>query len=178
MSKQSIVLQQAEFSPKIKGFVLLIGAILLTITIFGIILLPFWLLGVGQRIGRRYFENLSCQLTSRHLEFKKGIFFKVEKTIPLENIQDLTFITNPILQLFHLQMLKIETAGSSNVNGSDMKLLGIIHLDKFKTAVLNQRDILTERKDSNSHSSHGNEDTKVLMEIRDLLKQIRDQREA
>jgi len=44
------------------------------------------------------------------LEFKKGIFFRVEKTIPLENIQDLTFNEDPLLRYLDLRVLKIETA--------------------------------------------------------------------
>jgi putative membrane protein len=175
MKSKPTVLKEAQFSPKIKGFVLLLGALLMAVSIVGIVLLPFWLLGLGQYLGKRYYESLSCRLTTRHLEFKKGVFFKVEKTIPLENIQDLTFINNPILQIFDLQMLKIETAGSSNVNGSDMKLLGIINLSDFKTEVLDQRDVLTERYESGM-SENASSDSAVLLEIRDLLQKILDQR--
>ena len=96
-------------------------------------------MGLGQYISKRYYENISCELSSNHLEFKKGVLFKVEKTIPLENIQDLTFIENPLLKHLDLRILKIETAGQSNPKGSDMKLIGIIDSVDFKKKVLYQR---------------------------------------
>ncbi len=150
-------------------------AFILTLTIIGIPLLIFWFLGLGQYISRRYYENLKCKLTDRHLEFKKGVFFKVEKTIPLENIQDLTFIENPLLNYLDLRILKIETAGQSNPQGSDMKLVGIINSSDFKESVLNQRELLkTDNKVDNSKSVSNNEQVvDLLREIKDILDDIK-----
>ncbi|MEM8896437.1 MAG: PH domain-containing protein, partial [Bacteroidota bacterium] len=114
------LIQEAKFNPKIKAYLFAMGALSFLVTIIGIPFLLVYPLGIGQYFSRRYYESLSCRLTKRHLEFKKGAFFKVEKTIPLENIQDLNFIDNPFLNYFVLQMLKIETAGQSNPQGSDM----------------------------------------------------------
>jgi putative membrane protein len=144
-------------------------------TVVGIPLLVFWFLGLGQYICRRFYENLKCELTVRHLEFKKGVLFKVEKTIPLENIQDLTFIENPLLKYFDLRILKIETAGQSNPQGSDMKLIGIINPSDFKEKVLHQRELLkTENRMDNRQSETSNEQiVDLLKEIKDILNDIR-----
>lgn len=107
------VLRIAEFNPKIKTYLLMTVAFFMSITIIGIPLMIIWFLGLGQYFTKRYYEGLRCRLTDRNLEFKKGVLFRVEKTIPLENIQDLTFIDNPILQWLDLRMLKIETAEQS-----------------------------------------------------------------
>ena len=132
-------------------------------------------MGLGQYISRRFYENLKCNLTVRHLEFKKGVLFKVEKTIPLENIQDLTFIENPLLKLFDLRILKIETAGQSNPQGSDMKLIGIINSLDFKEKVLHQRELLkTENRVDNSMSETNNKElVDLLKDIKDILNDIR-----
>ena len=100
MKSKSILIQQAEFNPKIQNYILLIGIFILTASIVGIPLLFIWLMGLGQYISKNYYNNLSCQLSNSSLEFKKGILFKVEKTIPLENIQDLTFNENPLSKYF------------------------------------------------------------------------------
>lgn len=99
----------------------------------------------------------------------------MEKTIPLENIQDLTFISNPILKALELRMLKIETAGQSNPRGSDMKLVGIRDADEFKTRVLKQREMLrTTGLEAHIQASPANEQTnELLREIRDLLDDIK-----
>jgi putative membrane protein len=173
MSSSTVILQ-AEFNPKIKAYILFVGVLLLTITIFGIPLIVIWLLGLGQLVSRKYYENLSCQLTSHHLEFKKGAFFKIEKTIPLENIQDLTFIQNPILNVLNLKILKVETAGNAQAHGSDMKLVGIIDAENFKKQVLLQREYLQTGQKSSFNSTNEQPDWKetndLLREIRDLLK--------
>lgn len=168
------IIEKAEFNPKIKVYLLLTVALILFITIAGIPLLLIWFLGLGQYIGKRFYENLECQLTTRHLEYKKGVLFKVEKTIPLENIQDLTFIQNPLLNLFDLRILKIETAGNSNPRGTDMKLIGIMGTADFKKKVLEQRDLLKmDGQPENNSSNTNNETNQLLIEIRDLLNDIK-----
>lgn len=169
------IIKHAEFNPRIKNYILFVVAFFLLISIIGIPILIIWILGLGQKFSKRYYEHLQCKLTERHLEFKKGVLFKVEKTIPLENIQDLTFIENPILKYFDLRVLKIETAGHSNPKGSDMKLIGIINALKFKEQVLDQREKI---KPGNNTSNLNTETTtiqthKLLEEIRDLLTDIK-----
>lgn len=170
------ILQKADFNPKIRSYFLTYGAFVLTISIIGIPLLPFWLLGIGQVISRRFYDNLVCTLTPQHLEFKKGAFFKVEKTIPLENIQDLTFIENPVLSFFDLRILKIETAGQSNPQGSDMKLIGIMNTQAFKEQVLLQREHLKSRESDDRKPSNSKEDQMIglLQDIKEILLDMKD----
>jgi len=176
MNSESKIIQVAEFNPKIKTYIIFTVAFVLTITVVGIPLLIIWLLGFGKYISGRYYKSLKCELTSRHLEFRKGAIFKVEKTIPLENIQDLTFIENPFLRYFDLRVLKIETAGQSNpAEGSDMKLIGIINSADFKKKILYQRELLkTGNISENIDTELGTPQTnKILLEIRDILNDIK-----
>lgn len=177
MSEDSKIIQQAEFNPRIRKYILHVIAFYLLISLAGIPLLLIWYLGVGQHISKRYYENLQCRLTDSHLEFKKGVLFRVEKTIPLENIQDLTFIDNPFLRWFDLRILKIETAGSSNPQGSDMKLIGIIDTPTFKEKVLSQRTIIRNKSLTmmgGGGGSGSDESVELLKEIRDILKDIKE----
>ena len=175
MPQVSQVIETAEFNPRIKAYVFIVGALILLVSIVGIPLLIFWLLGLGQYYSQRYYRSLECRLTHRQLEFKKGIFFKVEKTIPLENIQDLTFLDNPVLRLFDLRILKIETAGQSNPKGSDMKLIGIRHFADFKDRVMDQRERLRSNRSNDSDNSlKGETTTALLHDIKELLTEIKD----
>ena len=175
MTDKNTIIESAEFNPKIKSYILMLVAIVMALTVVGIPLLIIWVLGLGQYISRRFYENLKCKLTDKHLEFKKGIFFKIEKTIPLENIQDITFIENPLLKYFDLRILKIETAGHSNREGSDMKLIGIINTLDFKNKVLHQRNLLkTEHTGDNRQTESSNTQiVDVLIEIKDILSDIK-----
>lgn len=176
MSEDSIIVQEAEFNPRIKQYIFWYVALIMLATLVGIPLLLIWMTGFGQYICAKYYDHLKCSLTAHHLEFKKGAWFKVEKTIPLENIQDLTFIDNPLLRYFDLRMLKIETAGQSNPAGSDMTLVGIIGAHEFKQKVLKLREEFSKYRYSSSAKESASEkdpEIELLKEIRDLLKEIK-----
>ncbi|MDA3890585.1 MAG: PH domain-containing protein [Salinivirgaceae bacterium] len=169
------IIEKAEFNPNIKTYILLSVAFFVSLSVVGIPLLLVWFFGLGQFISSKFYKSLRCQLTERHLEFAKGVLFKKEKTIPLENIQDLTFIQNPLLSLLDLRILKIETAAQSNKPGiSDMRLVGIIDALEFKAKVLDQRTkiIKEDRAGGAQTVKHDNESVLLLREIRDLLKNL------
>jgi len=176
MKKDPVIIKQAEFNERIRKYIFWVVMFYMFISVAGIPLIFLWVAGLGKLISRRYYERLECQLTETHLEFKKGVMFRVEKTIPLENIQDLTFLDNPFLRWFDLRILKIETAGGSNPQGSDMKLIGIIDTPAFKKMVLEQRSVIRNKNLSESTGSStalGDESIALLKEIRDLLKEIK-----
>ena len=176
MIQESKTLETADFNPKIKAYLLISIALIMMVSIIGIPFIIIWFLGPGQYYCKRFYENLVCTLTERHLNFKKGVMFKVEKTIPLENIQDLTFLENPLLKAFNLRILKIETAGQSNPQGSDLKLIGILDTVEFKNKVLRQRELLSTQVLKPPPTNESNQDQVLneLKEIRNLLKEIRD----
>jgi putative membrane protein len=121
--------------------------------------------GLGQWYSKHYFEKLECELKERTLRFRKGIIFTIEKTIPLENIQDMTFIEGPLLRKFNLSILKLETAGRSEHQSSQMELIGIKNAHMFRDMVLEQRKVLIDKR-----NVKGNED--VFVEINETLKRI------
>jgi len=169
------LIQKAEFNQKIKTYIFLLVAFFLTISVVGIPLLLIWFLGVGQHISKRFYESLECKLTKEHLEFKKGVLFKLEKTIPIENIQDITFIENPLLKYLDLNILKIETAGQSNPHGSDMKLVGIIDSLAFKERIFHQRALIkNDNLIETTEKGMGSEQIiSILEEIRNVLFDIK-----
>lgn len=133
---------RAQFNPLIKPFLVVkIGFVMMS-TIIGIPLAIVWFLGVGRWWARHYFDRLECQLGERSIRFRKGILVTTEKTIPLENIQDVTFVEGPILRRFNLSTLKFETAGHSAGQASDMQLTGIIDAQAFRAQIIGAREAL------------------------------------
>lgn len=174
-SRKATKLQKAEFDPILKKYVYFGTAIALFFSIVGIVVLPFWLI-FGKIYINRYFDNLFCELTTRALHFKKGIWFQTERTIPLDKIQDLTFHEGPVLRWMGLSKLMIETAGQSSQGMSDMSLTGIINSRQFRERVLDQRDEITDRgsyqgPSDSSVEKEGNL-AHILQEIHNTLKSI------
>ena len=161
----------ARFNPLIRPYLLWSVAFVLIVSVIGIVLLPIWLLGVGQWWSRHYFHKLECELTDRALRFKRGILFETEKTIPLENIQDVTLVEGPVLRHFDLCILKFETAGQSIGQAHDMRLIGVIDAPKLRNMILEQRQALIN---SRSHAAPATDTNALLTEIRDALRDIRE----
>lgn len=136
---------RASFNELIKPYLVLTIGITIASTIIGIPLALAWFLGLGQWWSRHYFEKLECHLDDKTLRYRKGIIFQVEKTIPLENIQDVTFIEGPLLRRFHLSTLKFETAGHSVGQANDMHLTGIIDAHEFRNRILEHREALKQK---------------------------------
>ncbi|MFL5753418.1 MAG: PH domain-containing protein [Bacteroidia bacterium] len=164
---QEDVVLKAEFNPAVRIYILLYVFCVLCSTIFLIPLALIWLCGLGQWYSRHYFHKLECVLSKKDLRFKKGIILQIEKTIPLENIQDLSFIEGPLLRKLHLCILKVETAGSSAHNAHQMSLLGIKDAPAFRAKVLELRSLLKE-----SHGASNASDTELLGEIKNSLHRI------
>ena len=141
-------------------------------SVVGILAIPVWLLGLGQWYTRRTFEALQCVLTARSLIVRRGIFFKVEKTIPLDKIQDLSLREGPLLKAFGLMSVKVETAGQSAPQGSsEANLVGIVDARKFRDRVLDQRDQVTNvgTGQEGDHEVAQDEQIQLMREIRDAV---------
>ena len=144
MNTNAAPVVEARFNPLIRPYLVVRFGCLLVVTIIGIPLALIWFFGVGQWWAQHYFKKLECHLSERTLRYRKGILVQVEKTIPLENIQDITFIEGPILRHFQLSTLKFETAGHSAGQANDMHLTGIIDAHEFRDRILAARDALKQ----------------------------------
>lgn len=170
MTENEPILIKAEFNPIVKTYIFLYVLGVLIMTIIGIPLAIAWLCGWGQWFSRNFYEKLYCVLTEKHLRFRMGILFTIDKTIPLENIQDLTFYEGPVLRHFNLAMLKVETAGQGDKTGNHMKLVGVVDAHVFRAAVLDQRELV--KRGMASGNSAGNEQTELLKRIAATLEKI------
>ena len=179
---EEIILNQATFNHKVKTYIFFVGLFFLIASVIGWIVIPFWLFGLGQWLSGKFFKTLSCQITNKNLKFSKGLIIHIEKTIPLENIQDLSFIGGPILRYFGLTLIKIETAGGGGAahNQNMMSMLGINDAQSFKTQILLQREKVINQKHgySNVISSEQKQtplidNTQLLIDIKNELIEIK-----
>jgi putative membrane protein len=170
---ESVVLERASFNPLIRPYLVLYVAWFLLVSVVGIVALPFWLLGVGQWWARHYFDKLLCELSDRNLRYRKGILVTVEKTIPLENIQDVTLIEGPLLRWFNLAILKFETAGHAAGQANDMKLVGVVGALEFRNRILEARDRLKARERATARANEADTLAAIHADLREILTLIR-----
>jgi putative membrane protein len=171
------IIREATFNPKVKTYIFLVVLFYLFISIIGWSIIPFWLLGLGQWLSNKFYHTLKCQLSHKQLKFSKGLILHIEKTIPLENIQDLSFIGGPILRSLGLTMIKIETAGGGGGQHNNMmSMIGIDNSEEFKTMILQQREIIIKEKTHGAAVTQNlttNVNEQLLKEIKSELVEIK-----
>jgi putative membrane protein len=99
------VLHEAKFDPKVKTYYMLRSIVICVVTIVGLVVLPFVII-FGYWLIQKYLDKLSCTLTERTLELRRGILSRVESTIPLEKITDLQMYQGPIMRAMGLYGFK------------------------------------------------------------------------
>lgn len=144
------IIYQAEFAANLGLYWLLLGAAYFSLSIVGIPLLLLWF-PIGLWGTRRYIRNMSAELTSNKLIVRRGIITRTENSVPLDKITDMALIQGPIMRLFGLHKLTVETAGQSGA-GALISLVGIVDAPQFRTSVLEQKERLTQRPHSASPS--------------------------
>ncbi len=172
--EQNVILKKAVFNPKLKTYIFIVILFYLVVSVIGLVIVPFWLLGLGQWLSGKFFNTLKCELSEKNLYFSKGLIVHIEKTIPLENIQDLSFLGGPILRSFGLTFIKVETAGGGGASHSNMMSIPGIHdAEEFKNLILSQREMVMKKK-SGGAAVNSNQENVLLSEIRNELVQIKE----
>jgi len=171
--REEIVLEEAVFDSAVKYYVIA-TAIPLTLIIVGI---PFLIivLPLVYLIRTIEYRNIQCTLLERSLRVRRGVFNKVEKTIPLDKITDLGVLQGPVMRYCGVDAINVETAGQSGVGSALVHLVGIRDAKSFRDAVLEQRDRLSDGKISSASSETtetSDESTDLIREIRDTLSRI------
>ena len=172
-----IIIKDAEFNDAVTTYWLLNGILLCIVTVIGIPFLLIWIIG-GKFFTRKYLASHKCTLTDKSLKVSKGIFTKIEKTVPLDRITDLGIVQGPIMRYFDIEALSVETAGNSS-GMSLVQLQGIKDGRAFRDMVLAQRDKVTlaghsaTASESSAVSPVVNDQTvQLLTEIRDTMRNI------
>lgn len=170
----NLILLKAEFDKRLIMYAHLQALFGLAITIIGLPLAAIWAL-VGRELHQRQYDALECELTERTLNYRKGVFFRVQKSVPLDKITDLALNEGPILRHFGLCSLTVETAGGGSATATGQAVLvGMVDSTEFRNAVMRQRDLIVGGATAPATvvASPGTADVSVLEEIRDSLGRI------
>lgn len=164
------ILASAIFDPKVKTYWMVSWVFVCGITIVFIPLIPLAVILVFF-IGQRMLDAMSAELSERKLVVKRGILFKVEKSIPLEKITDVGMIQGPLMRIFGLHTLSFETAGQSGT-GALVSMLGIIQAADFREQILAQKDRLQDTPTANKNPAISSSQNTDMAELVQSVKRI------
>ena len=120
------------------------------------------------------YKKLRCVLTERGLSTQRGLWVRVQQNIPLDQITDITVNEGPILKLFGMLILNVETAGGSGQGGASgsVKLVAVVDALEFRDTVFRHRDMATASSGPTKGGSAPYLNPEILGEIRDMLLRI------
>jgi putative membrane protein len=157
-----LVLANASFDKKVKQYWLVYSLLFTSIFVVSIPLIPFVAI-IVLIVSQRILDAMSAKLLERKLVVKRGVFFKVEKSIPLEKITDVGMTQGPLMRFFGLHRLDFETAGQSGP-GALVSMLGIIEPEKFREQILAQKDkVMMPEKHGTANETESPNDLKELI---------------
>lgn len=164
-NSNSEVITSAEFKNSVIIYSWILTNIVLLTTVIGIFVMLLWI-PFGWFVHLKQFQNTSCQLTERGIKIRKGWIFKAQQNIPLDKLTDISIHEGPILNIFGIVRISIETAGAT-----PFTLVGLNKstTPQFRDIVMKQRDLQSRTQIVNTKGEQSND---VLIEIRDILTQI------
>ena len=152
-----------EFDKKIIIYWWIMANFGLMISFIGIPLMLIWI-PFGWLVHVRQYEHMSGGLTDRSLNMRMGWIFKKQQNIALDKLTDVSISEGPVLKAFGVVKMQFETA-----RAAPFILTGVKNSNQFRDLVLQHRDSLVSNPQKSSPSEDSNN---VLVEIRDLLKEI------
>ena len=166
----NLVLKSASFDPKVQQYWMLMATFFSVLALVTIPLLPI-VLAIVWLVGGRILAAMSAQLLTQKLVVKRGIFFKEEKSIPLEKITDVGLSQGPIMRMFGLYRLSFETAGQSG-HGALVSLLGVENASEFREAILEQKDNLAAQAPKTQELAEDHLNQALLARLVEVVERI------
>jgi len=144
-----------------------LAAILTTIFI-----LPWFILAVVWM--PLYYKTLNYYIKSDHIRIESGVWWKRIKTIPFKMITDIKAMQGPLMRIFNLGNLNIQTAGMGAQNVAEGVLRGLFDYKEKQTEILKRvREYSPKGEIKTKVEEPMKSEEKLLKEMIHELKEIR-----
>ncbi|HJJ29583.1 MAG TPA: PH domain-containing protein [Methanocorpusculum sp.] len=108
----------------------LIGQISLGILALLVVFVLFW--------SRLYYVSVVYHLNETEMTWKRGVWFRKTGIVPYNRITNVDIAQGPVMRLFGISNLKVETAGgSSGKNMAEIQLEGISDPEPLRAMIMN-----------------------------------------
>ena len=169
----------AEIDEKVKQYLFWTVMWISAVTVVGILILPIIAIIYWVWYAPRYVGFHTLELSDTGIQSKRGVVFRSQTNVPLDRITDVAVHQGPLMRTFGIYKVTVESAGQTQVQGA-ANIIGVVEPYAFRDAVLENVDMFKQRTDSEPVGSNdvatttagGEDHTKLLTEIRDILAKI------
>jgi hypothetical protein len=86
-------------------------------------------------------ENQSCTIDDKRISYKAGWISKVDRSIPLDRVQDINIRKDCCMRMFGVSQIDIQTAGAGGVPGAaEVSLLAPRNAEALRERIMEKRD--------------------------------------
>ena len=83
-----------------------------------------------------YYQSVVYHLNKTEMTWKRGVWFRKTGIVPYNRITNVDIVQGPIMRLFHISNLKIQTAGSSGDGVPEIALEGIEDPEPLRALIM------------------------------------------
>ena len=121
-----------------------------------------------------YYNTLNYYIMDDYIRIESGVWWKRIKTIPFRMITDIKAMQGPLMRVFNLGNLNIQTAGMGAQNVAEGVLRGLFDYKEKQTEVLNRiRSYSPKREIATRAKEPITTEEKLLKEMINELREIR-----
>ena len=103
----------------------------LFVSVLLVVVLAFSLLWVAL-----YNESITYHLNKTEMTWKRGVWFRRTGIVPYNRITNVDIVQGPLMRLFHISNLKIQTAGASADGNPEISLVGIREPEPLRAVIM------------------------------------------
>lgn len=84
-----------------------------------------------------YVKTVNYHLNETEVSWKRGVWFHTTGIVPYNRITDISISQGPIMRLFKISHLKIQTAGGGTAKGApEIQIEGQIHAEELRAMIM------------------------------------------
>ncbi|QSZ67952.1 PH domain-containing protein [Methanofollis aquaemaris] len=85
-----------------------------------------------------YYQSIVYHLTDTEMTWKRGVWFRSTGIVPYNRITNVDIIQGPVMRLFGISNLRIQTAGYSAQAQAEIRILGIEEPEPLRELIMTQ----------------------------------------
>jgi len=136
------------------------GAVLLALIIFIVI----W--------ARLYYKTVVYHLNETEMTWKRGVWFRKTGIVPYNRITNIDIVQGPLMRAYGISHLKIQTAGYSGKNDSEIRIEGIKEPEPLRQMIMDF--VRNKAVNSSAVCTDYSSETGETADLTALLKEVRD----
>jgi membrane protein YdbS with pleckstrin-like domain len=106
-----------------------IAGILITIPIIAILVFTLYWLPL-------YYRSIRYELTQTEITWRRGVWFRQNAIVPYSRITNVDIVQGPVMRLFGISSLRIQTAGYSAQPNAELRLDGITDPETLRELIM------------------------------------------